>query len=442
MDLLAVLVVLLRVLGGFPYLEDNARQAWRARAIDDHERALSKAPKEPRRFRESRPWVWWSRLVYLVILAYMAEYFWELWMGIRKYIYTNTMHAANKVNDTLNLVGLLSLFSYLMWKKSSALELVTEMRKVPRPRRRHSSGKTLEGLLMTLAMVVFTTGHVIILENYVTMMFSKPSVAMASDILETLLFLLIISFTMGFYYAAICLISSAYDDITSNLSELRDSESDAARGSPTPPFLHPQTDPTTKPISASQTTAEDPLAATISYKPERAFDNENLLRDAAARLVRLHRIHRLLHAYLSFPITVALFTSVATTILSFFYISFWAMLDVRTRVLALGYTAVSLLPSLVFFNIPPVLQCQVDEVSRVLQESPGFEVCRVFSLGRARLVDVSAFASRFLSFWSAASWPLTSSSCFSSALQKELSEMKRGRITYLAEASGTSPLLT
>lgn len=359
MELLDVLVGLLRVLGGFPYLDDKAEggKAWRARAIDDHERALSKAPKEPRRFRESRPWVWWSRLMYVFILAYMAEYFWETHRGIRMVIQTDTMQAANKVNDTLKLVVLLSLFSYVVWNKSPALELVMELQKVPRCC--HGSPRTLQRhLLMTLAMVVFTASHVIILENYVSRIFFKPTLVGATDIFETVMYLPMISFTMCFYYGAICRISDTYDDIIWSLSELRDSGSNTTRVPASPPGLHRKSNPLLSPVSAAKVPTEDPLAD-VSYKPESEFFKEQLLRGSITRLTQLHRLQRLLHQYLGFPIAATLLTTVIASILSFFYYSFWVIMDVRIKVLSASYTVISLLPSLVLCNVPPLLQERV-----------------------------------------------------------------------------------
>ncbi|KAK3876945.1 hypothetical protein Pcinc_018297 [Petrolisthes cinctipes] len=55
-----------------------------------------------------------------------------------------------------------------------------------------------------------------------------------------------------------------------------------------------------------------------------------------------------------------------------------------------------LLQTLVHRQEEPNTKAEVREVLDVLEEWPGFNMCRVFTLGRARLVDISSFVVTYI----------------------------------------------
>ncbi|KAK4329600.1 hypothetical protein Pmani_000075 [Petrolisthes manimaculis] len=149
--------------------------------------------------------------------------------------------------------------------------------------------------------------------------------------------------------------------------------------------------------------------------------DKQLLKGTREMLLRIHAFHRLCLQYLALPVLLLTFSSVCQSIVSVYFISIYFSngSDLR-QVQLFFFTVLYCLPLLLFLNIPVMLQTEVDDVRVLLQillhrhqhdsqtkaeirevlevvgEWPGFNICRVFTLDRARLVDVSSFVVTYL----------------------------------------------
>ncbi|KAK4318019.1 hypothetical protein Pmani_010971 [Petrolisthes manimaculis] len=149
--------------------------------------------------------------------------------------------------------------------------------------------------------------------------------------------------------------------------------------------------------------------------------DKQLLKGTREMLLRIHALHRLCLQYLALPVLLLTFSSVCQSIVSVYFISIYFSngSDLR-QVQLFFFTVLYCLPLLLFLNIPVMLQTEVDDVRVLLQillhrhqhdsqtkaelrevlevvgEWPGFNICRVFTLDRARLVDVSSFVVTYL----------------------------------------------
>ncbi|ROT83767.1 hypothetical protein C7M84_023046 [Penaeus vannamei] len=400
MEFSGILLGILRVAGGFPYVECRdgtaGSESWAGSEVGTGLAGRKEYPV----YKKNRVWALWSRLLAVALLVYAVTSVWALYAGYKPILLpTATLKTAVVIKECVIIFSITSFAGYLIFRESLALELVSELQRF-----RHSAiirpAKRTRNALMIFLMVWFTGCYS---TNFVIgVSFSSQDLSlyfMAKEVFEFAIWFLINGFAMWFYFAVVSAMSDGYDDLLSSLSALR---------------------PSPRTVSGSVGTRRNALGDAAEPTPE-SPPAEGLFESAAKSLVRIHDLHRLLHRYMAFPVTVSVQVSVITTIISLFFLTFWKVFDGHTRVkvLFVAYFFISALPLAVLCNIPEMLKCRVERLRALLcslrrlhgdrsfnraatnlletlNESPGFKMCGLFTLGRSRVVDISSFTATYL----------------------------------------------
>ncbi|ROT83771.1 hypothetical protein C7M84_023050 [Penaeus vannamei] len=420
MRFLGILLGVLRLVGGFPYVESgdgaagaDTRAATRNRVGTDMARR-----KESPLYEKNRFWVLWSCVIPVVFLTYPVYSIWAMFDGKRSLPRpASTLVTAIVVKEGVLLISITSVVGYLIYQRSLALELVSELQRFRRSTRASSPKRARNGF-MAFLMACFVGGYSTIIGKemiYIVQNFSWGYVLV--DFFEFVFWFLIDAFTMCFYFTAVSAMSDAYDDLISTLAALR------------PP-----------PRTASVSVATKQSALAVAAGPTAGSPAaEGLFESASESLVRLHDLHRLLHRYMAFPITVSMQVSVISTIISLFFMTFWSGSGSFSKVEAIAFLVVGALPFVVLSNIPEILKCRVEELRvllwslrrrrpdqglrqavsgegkarwqlmlrfrarlsstdllETLSEFPGFQLCGLFTLGRPCVVDICSFMATYL----------------------------------------------
>lgn len=275
----------------------------------------------------------------LALLAYALGVLWSLRYDIIKEFDTSTHRVAVMVNDFVILSSITSIVGYLIFKKSLALELVSALRafrhscEIPRTKR-------FRNVVMVFVMAGYLACHVTIVGLYgPANTLDVPLYYIIKETFEMSVWLLIDGFTIGFYFAIVSFMSDVHDDLFASLSQLQ---------------------PTCLTISATISSSDNALADTTTDRPPNSpCHTDETLQKVSKSLVRLHDLHRLLHRYMGFPITMSMQVSITSTILSLFYLTYWPSTDAEAKVLCVAYIVISAVPAVVLCNVPEMLKSRV-----------------------------------------------------------------------------------
>lgn len=250
----------------------------------------------------------------------------------------STLRTAVMFKEGVLLISITPIVGYLVYKRSLALELVSELQKFRHSIRMSSTKRARNGFMIFL-VACFIGGYFTIIGRemiYIVQKFSWDYVLV--DFFEFVFWFLIDAFTMCFYFTAVSAMSDAYDELISTLSLLR---------------------PSPRTVSGSVGTRQNAFAVVAEPTPELHAD---IFKSASESLVRLHDLHRLLHRYMEFPITVSMQVSVIVTIISLFLMTFWKTAETVWRVKAIAFIVVGALPFIILCNIPEILKYRVSKI--------------------------------------------------------------------------------
>lgn len=191
---------------------------------------------------------------------------------------------------------------------------------------------------MTFVLLVYLACHFAILGLYIPSITPNPSPTDVKEMFEVVAELLTNGFATCFYLAAIAALKEAYDDLHARLSQLR---------------------PSRMPAFVCVAGKEETFTDAGEFGPGTSPNGHSVLEDPTDSLLHLHDLQRLLHNYMEFPITMIVLKSIISTILSLFYLSFWAKLDMSQKFANGIYNVISVMPSLVLCNISEMLQNRV-----------------------------------------------------------------------------------
>ncbi|XP_063883953.1 uncharacterized protein LOC135112926 [Scylla paramamosain] len=418
---------LLRLVGGFPYQrrENNeymktVTQVYTQMHASEagHRRASAERPP---RYQARVGWRVWAWCLGLILVCYVTLVLFEVQRVNTRYSsWPTTLMVANKVREMITALTVLVTEVYLLASSSSAVETVNQyLDLMPVSRRRPAT--LLTDLWVAVSGVLFLGGNCIVLTSYVYYLTYNGICGyifyVITQYIETILYLLINCFVIAYLYTVILLFCVIFERIKRQLvgacSRL-DVREDVN--------IHKiilkmyEGEASVQPPDTESDVATHRRANKANKVSE---DLKRIAKDCRRTLSQMHLLHYALNRYLGLPITLIMLTSVVYSILACFYLSYMYFMTTAMRIMSVSYFLIGVLPQILLSNLPVLLQTQDEElrllirsllrqedddtiknelreVLEVMDESPGFELCRVFTLGRARMLDIISFMATYL----------------------------------------------
>ncbi|KAK8383283.1 hypothetical protein O3P69_011632 [Scylla paramamosain] len=300
---------------------------------------------------------------------------------------------------------------YLLASSSSAVETVNQyLDLMPVSRRRPAT--LLTDLWVAVSGVLFLGGNCIVLTSYVYYLIHNGICGyifhVITQYIETILYLLINCFVITYLYTVILLFCVVFERIKRQLIGVC-SRLDVREDVNIHKIILKmyEGEASVQPPDTESDVATHRRANKANKVSE---DLKRIAKDCRRTLSQMHLLHYSLNRYLGLPITLIMLTSVVYSILACFYLSYMYFMTTAMRIMSVSYFLIGVLPQILLSNLPVLLQTQDEElrllirsllrqedddtiknelreVLEVMDESPGFELCRVFTLGRARMLD-------------------------------------------------------
>ena len=304
-------------------------------------------------------WQVWACCLVLVLLCYTGVVVIEIPHVKSHYVaWPKTLMVANKVREIITSVTVLMMEVYLLSSSSLALETSNQYLNLLPASGRHSARLSTDAWL-AVSGVVFLAGNCLVLSSYIFYLIQKGDnwyiYFVFTQYIETILYLLINSFVISYFYTVILLFCGVFERIKTQLLEACSKSKDGTD-------VNLQ-----KSIFGREVSVQPPDIDTNSSKHMRtkvkankaSEDLTKITKDCQRTLTQLHLLQHSLNRFLGLPITLIMLTSVVYSLLACFYLSYMSHVTSAMQLMSVSYFMIGILPELLLSNLPVLLQTKV-----------------------------------------------------------------------------------